>query len=112
MRIYLAGPYSAPDPCINTHAAMEAAHAIMDAGHDPFIPHLTHFMHTMRPRPYEDWMRRDLAFLPVCDVMVRLPGASPGADREEARARELEMRVMALGEFLAEYDARLRTEDE
>jgi len=46
------------------------------------------------PRGYEQWMAGDLAVLARCDVVVRLRGESPGADREEARARELGIPVM------------------
>lgn len=93
MRIYIAGPYTKPDPCINVNIAIDAANKVMDLGHEPFVPHLSHFWHTMTPRPYSDWMRHDLAFLPTCGALIRLPGESPGADIEVQIANELGMHV-------------------
>ena len=31
---------------------------------------------------YETWMEYDLAWLGACEALLRLPGHSPGADRE------------------------------
>lgn len=86
-RVYVSGPYSKPDPCENTNRAIMAGNALVDAGFAPFIPHLSHFWHTVSPRPYGDWMRIDLAFVLVCNAFLRLPGDSPGADIEEAIAK-------------------------
>ena len=88
LRVYVAGPYSS-DPETNTRAAVEAGNAVLDLGHAPLVPHLSHYWHTLHgERPYEDWMRIDLSWLAVADVVLRLPGASPGADREVERARK------------------------
>ena len=38
-------------------------------------------------------MALDFAWLQVCDALLRLPGASVGADMEEAEARRLELPV-------------------
>ena len=35
------------------------------------------------------WLAEDLAFVEVCDGVLRLPGISPGADEECAAARAL-----------------------
>jgi hypothetical protein len=87
--VYVAGPYTRPDPCVNTHAALKAADRLWELGCTPYVPHLTHFWHTMSPRAYEEWMSQHLHFLPRCEALLRLPGESPGADREVARAKEL-----------------------
>jgi hypothetical protein len=87
VKIYVSGPYTKGDPCANTHAAIMMGNRLLDAGFVPFVPHLSHFWHTVTPRHYEDWMKIDLAFLPACDAMLRLPGESSGADREEAAAK-------------------------
>jgi hypothetical protein len=89
MRVYVAGPYTAATPAgveANVARAIEAGHALMDAGFAPFVPHLSHFSEAQRPRPYEDWMGLDLAWLPAAHAVLRLPGASKGADREVAQA--------------------------
>lgn len=83
---YLAGPYSS-DPERNTARAIEALHHLLDAGVPAICPHLSHLAETHRARDYEDWMALDLRLLERCDVLVRLPGDSAGADREVAHAR-------------------------
>jgi len=82
LMVYIAGPYTLGDVAVNVRTAMEAAHAVMDLGCAPVVPHLSHFLHLHRPRPYEDWMRADQALLERCDVLIRLPGPSAGADAE------------------------------
>lgn len=85
--IYVAGPYTHPDPVDNTRIAMEAADRIMDSGHCiPFIPHLTLFWHMHKPRPVGDWYAYDLEILGRCDAVLRLPGGSVGADNGVAHA--------------------------
>lgn len=51
IRVYVAGPYTKPDPRINTHNAIKAAAELMDAGYAPYVPHLNHLWHTVAPRP-------------------------------------------------------------
>ena len=89
MRVYIAGPYTNGDVALNVRAAIEAADALIVAGHAPFVPHLSHFQHMMRPQPYETWLRLDMEWLPQCEALIRLPGDSSGADAEvdEAQAR-------------------------
>jgi hypothetical protein len=87
--VYVAGPYSKGDVGANVRRAYEAARALADAGLAAFVPHHTHFWHLLFPRPYEDWLDLDLAFLPCCDAVLRLPGASTGADNEVTRAESL-----------------------
>lgn len=89
VKVYVAGPYTKGDPCENTHNMIMAGNKLLDAGLIPFLPLLSHFWHTVTPRHYEDWMKIDFAFIPSCDVMLRLPGESSGADREEAEAKRL-----------------------
>lgn len=81
-RIYVSGPYTKGDPCINTNIAIGYGNFVLDNGHVPFVPHLSHFWHTATPRDYEDWMKIDFAFVEVCHALVRIPGPSSGADRE------------------------------
>ena len=55
----------------------------------PFIPHLFAFWDLMRSHEYEFWMEQCFAWLDRCDSCIRIPGASPGADREVARMIDL-----------------------
>lgn len=91
--IYIAGPYTNGDVAKNVHTAIQAAHIIMDNGMYPYCHHLSHFQHLLFAREYDDWIQLDLVWLRKCDALVRIPGESPGADREEALARDLGMRV-------------------
>lgn len=92
-KIYVAGPYTKGDVAVNVRNAILAAHILYNAGFYPFVPHLTHFWHMVCPRPYEDWLDLDNAFLPHCDALLRLPGESSGADKEVALAEKLGMPV-------------------
>lgn len=87
-RIYVAGPYTG-DEAHHTRAAIEAAECLRNAGHCPFIPHLWYLWSLQHPRPYEDWMQQCIAWLSVCEAVVRLPGISSGSDREVAEAAKL-----------------------
>jgi len=89
MRVYIAGPYTSGDTIQNVRNAIEAAQTVVDAGHTPFIPHLFHFWHFLIPGDYEQWMRLDFDWLEQCEVLLRLPGESSGADREVELANVL-----------------------
>ena len=93
MRVYVSSPYSLGGVEANVRTAINAATELLDAGYWPYVPLLCHFWHQQRPRDYETWMALDLAWLAVCDCVLRLPGESPGADREVARAHELGLPV-------------------
>jgi len=84
MRVYIAGPYTQGDRSENMRQAMKAMDTLIAAGHEPFLPILTHFQDLAFPRPWSDWMRVDLAWLPCAEAVVRLPGESEGADMETA----------------------------
>jgi hypothetical protein len=92
-RVYVAGPYSSGDVAANVRNAYAAATRLADAGFAPFVPHHTHFWHLLFPRPYEEWLRLDLTFLPCCDAVLRLPGESSGADAEVREATTLRIPV-------------------
>jgi hypothetical protein len=47
----------------------------------------------MHAHEYEFWLMQDLEWLAQCNAILRLPGDSPGADREVKRAEELELIV-------------------
>lgn len=108
MIIYIAGPYSS-GPDENTRRAILVGHDVMDAGHVPYVPHLSHFMELVRPRPYEDWMSMDLQIIPRCDCLIRLSGESSGSDREVALAIELHLPIVFEREAGWEFDGELST---
>lgn len=88
--LYVAGPYTNPDPVHNTHSAVRVATAIYEHTEwVPFVPHLSLLWHMVEPRPVEFWYELDLHQMAHCDAIVRLPGASSGADREVVEAAKL-----------------------
>ena len=81
--LYIAGPYSFPDPPRNVHRAVQVGTYLMDHGLAwPLVPHLSMLWDTISPRPYADWLALDFALLERCDGLVRLAGTSTGADGE------------------------------
>ena len=100
--VYVAGPYSHPDPVLNVRAAMDAAEILWAHGFVPFVPHLSMFSHLVHPQPYETWMERDAEWVRKCDVVLRLPGASSGADQEVEQAMILGITVYSsIGELIS-----------
>lgn len=99
MKVYIAGPYSS-DHAAGVRNAISAGNQVRDMGHTPFIPHLTHFWDLLFPREYEDWLDYDMEWLAECDVLIRLPGDSEGANGEVTRAFQLRIPVVwGLGLF-------------
>jgi len=87
-KVYVAGPYTLGDVAVNVRNAIIAADVLANHGFAPFVPHLSHFWHMHRPRSYAEWLAIDFAFLLSCDLVLRLPGESPGADLEVKTAQE------------------------
>ena len=90
--IYIAAPYTS-DPERNVRQALEAADRLLKLGYIPFVPHLFHQWHGLSPKTYKQWMEMGDAFLLRCDGVLRLPGESPGADKEVKHAIELDIPV-------------------
>lgn len=81
--VYVAAPYTSGDSVANTANVVRAAGRLADTGLvTPFVPHLTMLWHLVEQRPLEWWYSYDLAILRRCDALLRLAGASTGADRE------------------------------
>lgn len=91
--VYVAGPYTKGDVAMNVRTAICVGDMLRGAGYVPFIPHLTHFWHMVEPHPIEFWYAYDMEWLERCDCVVRLAGESSGADKEVARAKELDIPV-------------------
>lgn len=76
---------------------------LMDCGFTPFIPHLNYYWHAIDPRPYEEWLEHDLSWVAASEALLRLPGYSPGADREIAFAKDFGIPVFETLEALQLY---------
>ena len=92
--IYVAGPFTEPDPVENTHRMIRIADALLDAGFTPLIPHLTLAWHLVSPKPYATWLAYDRQLLTRCDALLRVPGYSRGATQEREFAVELGIPVV------------------
>ncbi len=97
--IYIAGPYTHPDPIVNTRAAVLAGEAVLAAGAIPVVPHLSMLWHLVSPHDVDWWYNYDLQLLARCDALLRLPGASTGADREVVEALKQSKPVALLADF-------------
>ena len=101
--IYIASPYTVGDMAENVAVQLEAAHKLMDMGHCPVAPLLSHYLSIHRRRPYQEWIDTDLALIPKMDIVLRLPGFSKGADGEVDLAKELKIPVCFGWEELESY---------
>jgi len=93
MYIYVAAPYSGGSPSANVRDAHKIGHLLIDRGYTPFVPHAYHFWDLFGTRSYEEWMEQCFAWVHKCDAVLRLPGTSPGADREVELAKKLDKPV-------------------
>lgn len=90
MVVYLASPYSAyANPQDAVAVQIDTFAILRDLGYQPIAPLLSHYIDERHPASYERWMEWCLTMVGVADVVLRLPGASDGADREVAEARRL-----------------------
>ena len=94
--LYFAGPYTNPDPVENTHRVVKAALATYEDMPEwvPFIPHLSLLAHIVVPRDCDYWYDLDIEQMRHCDAIVRLPGASTGADREMKLATAMGLQLV------------------
>ena len=98
IRVYIASPYSTGNQADNVRRSMVAFQHLAEYGFAPFAPLLSHFQHLYFPRPYESWLDMDMEWLRQCDVLVRLPGDSSGADKEIADALRCNIPVYCIHE--------------
>lgn len=93
--LYLAGPYTRPDPVVNTNAVCRVATLLFETTNwVPFVPHITLMWHAITPRPIDFWYELDIHHMLRCDAIVRLPGDSSGADNELREAQLARMLVV------------------
>lgn len=104
IRVYVAGPIGALDAGrpARLAAAIAAGRDLLLAGFAPFVPHLwAAACEADAWASYEHWMAYDMAYLEACHAVLRIPGESPGADREVAFARVIGVPVFyAMGDLL------------
>ena len=97
MRIYVAGPYNprgadthdaARIANHNVQAAIKIAIELIKKGHNPYVPHLTHYLHIESDVafPGEKWYEMDNEWLDYCDALFYI-APSVGADLELKRVK-------------------------
>jgi len=101
IRVYLAGPITKPDPLTNALRAIKVADVLLRLGFAPYVPQLSVFWQQHGEydpdnshEDYETFMAIDFEWLGQCHALLRLPGHSPGADREEVFAKHLGIPVV------------------
>lgn len=103
--VYVSGPMTG-DPYGCVRQATDAFAALRLAGCVPFLPQLSVLHEIVDPQPYEEWLAYDLDVIAHCHAIIRLPGDSPGADRECDMARNLGLPVFEWNRYAAGRVAR------
>ena len=115
-RVYIAGPMTNGGHGMDLDAirrAIGVAHSLKNEGYLPYCPQLTLLWQLMYPEPYQDWLRMDEQWIPVCDVLLRLKGDSVGADREVECARSHHMGIFhSLGDLMDHVSPTWEDDDE
>lgn len=92
--LYIAAPFTS-NPSGNTNAAIGVGMTLFELKlWLPFIPHSYLMWDLICPRGYEYWMDMCIGWVAECDAFLRLPGVSPGADREYDLARKLDKTIV------------------
>lgn len=107
IRVYVAGPIGANDDARagKITAALDAGVELLRLGFAPFVPHLwaAASINADGIAAYEHWMQYDFIWLRQCEILLRIPGASPGADREVEHAEAIGIPVFHSIEHLTVY---------
>lgn len=91
VKVYIASPYWDENYVTryeNVVRQMQAADALMSEGYMAFWPLHSHFVSQHFHRDESEWLEISLQWVLVCDVLLRLPGDSNGADTEVKLAEE------------------------
>jgi hypothetical protein len=106
--LYISGPLTGPPtgPYATVHDACVFFKEAFAAGWLPFLPHINVLAEMVvgelvAGKGQEGWMAYDLDWVTRCDALVRLPGVSPGADREVAQAQKYGIPVFTPMQALA-----------
>ena len=95
-KVYVAGPYTFGGTLKNVIKAIDVADQLSKQGYTPFIPHLNHFWNFYHSHPESFWYKWDNEWLECCDYIYRIPGKSPGTDKEMKLAKKLGIPVLKL----------------
>jgi hypothetical protein len=103
--VYISGPMSTSgEPGQNLHNAVKASAKLVYEGFLTYVPHLTWLQHAIQPWvAVRTWERMTLAWVSRCDILLRLPGDSKGADEEVERANSLSIPVFCSVDDVIRY---------
>jgi len=98
MRIYVAGPYNPRGADThdaarivnhNVQRAIKTGIELIKKGHNPYIPHLTHYIHIESDIafPEERWYEMDNEWIEYCEALFYI-APSKGADMELERFKK------------------------
>ena len=102
LRVYIASPYWDNDPQVRhkrVQVQMSMANTLLSLGYHPFWPLHSYFLvqHGKDTGAEifseEDWLLVSMSWISACDLFLRIPGDSVGADAEETYAREKKIPV-------------------
>lgn len=100
LKVYVAGPYTKGNVEQNVLNAIDASSELISIGLAPFCPHLSHYVDIIHPHSWQQWMDIDIEFLSNCDIVLRLPGESKGADLEVDTANKIGIPIFySIGEI-------------
>lgn len=102
--VYIAGPLTQGHQMNNIREALAYYNVLIESGYAPICPHLAFFSQIMEDHDYEEWMDVDFALISKSDVLLRIPGDSPGADREVEFALERGIPVVEVAGRLSHSD--------
>lgn len=81
-KVYISSPYTLGDKEENVKVQLQCGLELLDSGFTPYIPLVAHYMDLVSPRDYDTWLAYCFEWVGVCDILLRLPGVSSGADAE------------------------------
>ena len=87
--VYIASPYTLGNKEQNVKVQISVAETLRHYGFLPYWPLCSHYWHLEYQHDYDFWMAQDKEWIKHCDLLLRLPGESKGADKEVEWAIEL-----------------------
>lgn len=87
-RVYISCPITLGDGSYNFFQACRAQEILMRSGYACLNPALSMMHPNAKNILHGMWLASDLPFVEICDLIVRLPGESIGADMECDHARK------------------------
>ena len=103
IKVFISSPYTIGDQAVNVKRQIDCANELIELGFAPFAPLLSHFQHMIHPQEYKTWMRLNKEWLKICNCVLRLEGASKGADKEVLIAEWFDIKVFYSIDELKKY---------